>query len=273
MLENTTEVSQNFLRLIEIMAILRSPSGCPWDRQQTSKTLTKYFSEETEEVIEAIQKNGPLEICEELGDLLMLIIFQSQLAIEKGEFSILEVLQGINRKLVDRHPHVFQKTEEKDPNLTAEKVVETWKDLKVEEKKEKSRIAFRMNSYMNFHSSMKSSLHIQEEAKKVGFDFPNISECFNKISEETSELKDVLTVSNQEKITEELGDLLFSVINFSRLLGINPEDALKISNEKFIKRFSELEQIIENMGNWKDFPIQELDKIWNKIKKKEKIEN
>ncbi|MBF0405811.1 MAG: nucleoside triphosphate pyrophosphohydrolase [Candidatus Riflebacteria bacterium] len=264
--ETNSEVSEQFLKLIDIIDRLRAPDGCPWDREQTTASMMRYLKEETDEAIEAITNNDPIGTCEELGDVLMLIVFHAHLAKESGMFSIKEVISGINKKLIDRHPHVFKS--DAPSEMSSGEVVEKWKDLKVVEKKENRRISSRMRHLLNYQSAIVSARVIQEEAKNVGFDFPSLSDCMSKIYEEAAELEKAAVLKNRQKMLEELGDVLFSCVNTARLLQIDPEEALKISNKKFVERFSKIEEKVEDNGGWEKFVLSDLDEFWEASKVK-----
>ncbi|MGM0598920.1 MAG: nucleoside triphosphate pyrophosphohydrolase [Candidatus Rifleibacteriota bacterium] len=265
MTNDKKRITQQVIRLVEILEILRSPEGCSWDRKQTCKTLAPNIIEEAEEVVEAIDSEDTLHIVEELGDLLMLIVFNSQIGSENGTFSLAEVAEGICNKLVLRHPHVFA---DEDNNIKPEQVMDMWGKIKAVEKVERSRLSNRMKEALKFPSAIKLTEKIQSEAATVGFDFPDTRQAFDKIEEEIGEVKENLEESEpkKEKIEEEIGDLLFSVINFTRLNGIDAENCLKRASEKFVARFVQVEKLAENDGGFEGKTLQELDKYWDKIK-------
>jgi len=262
------EASAQFTTLLEIMKTLRSPEGCSWDRKQNFQTLRKFVIEEANEVVEAIDKEDLQHLCEELGDLMMIVVFHSQIASESGTFSMTEILKGINEKLVNRHPHVFK---EKNHDLNPDGVVEMWGKLKAEEKKVKTKYSSRMREAEKFSSSLKASLHIQEEAAKAGFDFPNLNDAMTKINEEAGELEIAVSSEDAPLQLKEVGDLLFSAVNIARILKIDPVEALRSTNAKFISRFSILEEKVESNGGFEGKSIAELDSVWNEIKKSEEI--
>lgn len=256
-----------FRRLLEIMARLRAPDGCAWDRKQDHKSLRKYVLEEANEVAEAVDTGDPLHLCEELGDLAMMIAFHAQVAAEAGTFTMTEVMKGICEKLISRHPHVFAAPD--GEKLTPEQIVDIWGKLKTDEKARKARISSRMQEVEAFASPLKAAFQIQAEAATVGFDFPEARGAIDKIAEEAKELAGTLTEEDVDAAEDELGDLLFSIINAARLLGVDPEEALRRSTGKFVRRFGKVEEIAEAAGGFKGRSISELDAWWNDVKKLE----
>lgn len=261
------EAPVQFRRLLEIMARLRAPDGCSWDRKQDHKSLRKYVLEEANEVAEAIDKGDPLHLSEELGDLAMMIAFHAQVAAEAGTFTMTEVMKGICEKLISRHPHVFATPD--GEKLTPEQVVDIWGKLKTDEKARKARISSRMQEVEAFASPLKAAFQIQAEAATVGFDFPEARGAIDKIAEEARELAGTLTDEDVDAAEDELGDLLFSIINAARLLGVDPEDALRRSTGKFVRRFGRLEEIAETEGGFKGKTISDMDGWWNRVKELE----
>ncbi len=264
--EKDREAMQGLGRLIEIMRVLRSPGGCNWDREQTWETLRKFVLEEAQEVVDAIDSQDPIHVCEEVGDLLMMAVFVAQVAAEKGQFTIADSLAGIVKKLIDRHPHVFQTGED----LSPEKVIQRWNDLKVVEKREKARLSNRMEEASSFGSPVQAALQIQKEAARVGFDFPNRREVVAKLAEESREMLEACDALDRGELEKELGDMLFSLINVARLHDIDLEQSLRITNEKFIRRFRLVEDEVEKRGGFDGKSITELDDIWNAVKTREK---
>ena len=262
------EAPVQFRRLLEIMARLRAPDGCSWDRKQDHKSLRKYVLEEANEVVEAIDKGDPLHITEELGDLAMMIAFAAQIAAEQGTFTMTEVLKGICEKLISRHPHVFAAPD--GEKLTPEQVVDIWGKLKVDEKARRARISSRMQEAEAFASPMKAAFQIQAEAATVGFDFPEPQGAVDKISEEARELAGTLADEDADAAEEELGDLLFAIINAARLLGVDPESALRRATGKFVRRFGKVEEKAEASGGFTGKSIAEMDVWWNEAKILEK---
>ena len=244
-------------KLIKIIRKLRSPNGCDWDKEQTHKSLTPYLLEETYEVIEAIEnENFPL-LQEELGDLLLHVLFQIQIAEESNNFNFKDVVSGINKKLIDRHPHIF-----------FDKNDSRWKETNWElsKKKEKNRSSV-LDGVPKGLPEIHKARRIQEKASSVGFDWNNINQVISKVDEEITELKESININ--KGINEELGDVIFSLINLSRHLNINPSESLNLSINKFIKRFQRIEkQLQDRKINMDELSIEELDEIWEKNKKK-----
>tara|TARA_B100000029_G_scaffold127406_1_gene121064 strand:- start:96 stop:857 length:762 start_codon:yes stop_codon:yes gene_type:complete len=244
--------------LINILQTLRSPDGCKWDRAQTHESLIPYLLEETYEVIEAIEHKDYDLLKEELGDLLLHIIFQAELAKEQGYFDIDDSISNIIDKLVNRHPHIFSDTKNK-----------SWQkgNWELAKKREKHRNSI-LDGVPKALPALTKANRIQEKASGVGFDWDTVDQVYDKIYEEIDELKDAMKYKNVDHIENELGDILFSIVNLSRHININPEVALDKSILKFIKRFKALEDYFKKKKlNIEDQSLSDLDKIWNKIKK------
>jgi len=251
-----------FSELIEIMKLLRSKEGCPWDREQTHESLKKYLIEETYEVLEAVDLNDKDKLCEELGDLLLQIVFHAQIAAENSEFDIDDVITGICRKMISRHTHVFGK----DKADTPDQVVDNWEAIKKKEKGAKTQTEVLKDIPSNLPALMRS-YKVQQKAAQVGFDWDNIDDVFAKVYEEIQELKDVYKSQNVERITDEMGDLFFALVNLSRFLKVQPELALTGTINKFIKRFEYIERESTKMGKrLEDMQLSEMDELWNKAK-------
>tara|TARA_B100001142_G_scaffold285453_1_gene299768 strand:+ start:4931 stop:5677 length:747 start_codon:yes stop_codon:yes gene_type:complete len=240
-----------FNKLIEIVKKLRSPNGCDWDKEQTHQSLIPYLLEETHEVIEAIENKDYDALKEELGDLILHVIFQADLASDKNKFSVDDLLSGINKKLINRHPHIFSN------NSDGSYKKRSWEATK---KKEKNRDSV-LDGVPRSLPALLLSRRIQEKAAGVGFDWDNNNQVLDKVDEEVSELKE--SMIKNEGIDEELGDVLFSLVNLSRHLDIDPELSLKRSTEKFMKRFKAIEKEVDI----EKLSLEELDEIWNKNKK------
>ena len=254
-------IGDQFEELIKIVEKLRGPDGCPWDKEQTSQSLISYLLEETYEVIEAIDEKDWDGLKEELGDLMFHIIFQATIAKEDELFDISESIKNINEKLIRRHPHVFDKK-----NLINDKIKPSWELQKHKEKKRNSRL----DGVPQILPGLVRAQRIQEKASYVGFDFQAEDEIWNKISEELEELKNAQQNNNKDEILEELGDAIFSLVNLARFLGISADDALRKSNNKFISRFKIIENELNRRGkNIEESSLNEMDEIWNVIKKKE----
>jgi len=242
-----------FNELIKIVKKLRAPDGCDWDREQTHKSLIPYLLEETHEVIESIEDNDYDALKEELGDLMLHVIFQVDLASDKNKFSVDDVLDGINKKLVNRHLHIFSK----DKNQKKE----NWETTKKKEKKRDSVL----DGVPKSLPALLQSRRIQEKAASVGFDWDNNKKVLDKVDEEILELKEAII--KKDGIDEEFGDVLFSLVNLSRHLDIDPESSLKKSTIKFIKRFKEIEKEVDI----EKLTLDELDEIWNRNKQKNNL--
>ena len=254
------QIKMNFQELVKIIKKLRSSEGCDWDKSQTSDSLLPYFIEEVYELIDSIDNKDYENTKEELGDVMLHLIFQSQIAAEKEIFTINDVVESINKKLINRHPHVFHHIAQ--PNSgTANK---NWEAQKHLEKERDSRL----DGVPIILPSIIFSQRIQEKASHAGFDWEGIDEVWEKLDEEINELRFAQIENDINKIREEIGDLLFTVINLSRFFGISAENALRGSNNKFVKRFQLLEKKIFDMNkNINDFSSNELDELWKEAKK------
>ena len=251
------QTKKNFEKLIQLVKTLRSEEGCDWDRVQTSDSLIPYFIEEVYELVDSIDKKDLKNTKEELGDVMLHLVFQAQISNEKGSYSINDVLESINTKLIDRHPHVFNKSTQ----LKSAKI--NWESQKHLEKKRGSRL----DGVPSVLPSIIFSQRIQEKASLAGFDWDNIADVWLKIDEEINELKIAQKTNNINNIHEEVGDLLFTIINLSRHLGLSAENALRKSNKKFIKRFHLLENKISDLNKTIDeCSPKDLNKLWEKIK-------
>jgi len=246
------------------MEKLRSPEGCPWDRKQTHKSLLKYLIEEAYEVVDAVLKKDDRELQEELGDLLLQAVFHSQIARERGAFTIEDVIDGITRKLIFRHPHVFG--DRKDIE-TAEDVTREWEKLKEKEGKKRESILDGIPSSL---PALERAYKLQKRAEKAGFDWENFRGIKEKMIEELGEIEKELQKKNREKLEEEVGDLLFMAVNLSRFLGIHPEVALRKANEKFERRFRYMEKRAKEKGKeLKDMKLEEMEELWQEAKRRE----
>ena len=251
------QTGTNFDKLVQLVEMLRSEDGCDWDKIQTSDSLVPYLIEEVYELVDSIDKKDHKNTKEELGDVMLHLVFQAQISNEKESYTIKDVLESINTKLIDRHPHVFNESS----NPASNKI--NWESQKHLEKERKSRL----DGVPNILPSIIFSQRIQEKASLAGFDWDNIEDVWLKIYEEISELKIAKKKNDLNNIHEEIGDLLFTVINLSRLLGISAENALRKSNKKFIKRFQILESEISDLNKTiNECSSQELNKLWDKIK-------
>jgi len=248
-------------RLVNIMKKLRDKKeGCPWDLEQTHESLRKYILEEAYEVIEAIEDNEPSELKKELGDLLLQIVFQSQIADESGSFNIEDVAKSISDKLERRHPHIFGEKK----TLTPDQVKNNWEIIK-KEKEGKKRI---LDGVPRSFNALLRSLRLQQKAGAVGFEWQNEVDILEKVKEEITELEEGIKKNDIANIEEEIGDILFVMVNLSKKLKVNPEDALQKANNKFIGRFNYIEEKVERSGGKvQDRSLEELDAIWNESKR------
>lgn len=252
--------------LAEIVRILRAPGGCPWDREQTHKTIRRDFLEETYEVIEAINKNDTELLKEELGDVLLQVVFHSQIETEKGSFDLNDVADGICKKMIERHPHVFGTAVAEN----SEQVLENWDAIKKRTKNQKSQTDSMLSVPREFPALMRAD-KVQKKASKVGFDWDSAEGAFDKVEEELAELKAAVNKGDGTNTLEELGDLLFSVVNVSRFIGVDSEEALTNATDKFIDRFSKVEKLAAEKGiDMKSAELRELDKLWDIAKASKK---
>ncbi|MBI4726977.1 nucleoside triphosphate pyrophosphohydrolase [candidate division TA06 bacterium] len=255
-----------FYDLVDIFARLRAPGGCPWDRVQSHKSLKPYLIEEAYEVIEAIDENDPEKMKEELGDLLGQIIFHSQMAAEEQRFDIDQVVLGHAEKMKRRHPHVFGQTHARD----AKEVLMNWEEIKYQEKKNVRRSALdgiprRLPALLKAH-------RIQDKAARLGFDWERIDGAFAKLEEELGEFSRAYNKGNKKEIQDELGDILFTLVNLSRFLKIDPEDALRQTSEKFTRRFKYIEQQLAKTGKtFKQSSLEGLEALWQQAKKQRRF--
>jgi len=258
-----TEIDKKLGELVTIVKKLRSPDGCEWDKQQTSETLIPYLLEEAYEVAESIMDNSSSSLKEELGDLLLHVVFQAVLAEEKDEFSINNVIVSINKKLIKRHPHVF------DKDLLSKDVESIKKNWELNKKNEKNRNSI-LDGIPKSLPSLMASERLQDKAASVGFEWENYQDVINKIYEELEELKLGIKNNNQKNIEEELGDILIGVVNLSRFLHVSAEVAMQKANKKFYKRFTTMEKFITKDKKEIDkLSLSELDTYWEKVKDEE----
>jgi MazG family protein len=264
-------MSKSFDELVSVMSRLRAPGGCPWDREQTYASLAQYLLEEAYETFDAIQEadqtGDTQNLREELGDILLQVVFHSTIAAEKGDFTIDEVAGGVTQKLVLRHPHVFG-----DANLeTASDVLNNWDMLKANERKASGKKEVKTDSILDevpiHFPSLLEALKLSKKAAKVGFDWENAEQIFDKLDEETGELKAAIAENDREKIDEEIGDLLFVIVNLARKFEVEPETALKKTNRKFRRRFAFIERELKTRGKpFEESSLEEMDALWNASK-------
>jgi tetrapyrrole methylase family protein/MazG family protein len=267
-----------FEKLVAVQARLRAPNGCPWDREQTHQTLRTYLIEEAYEVLEALESGNDAKFAEEMGDLLLQIVFHSQIAREEGRFTVAEVIREIHDKMIRRHPHVFGKTRAKD----SAEVLRNWEQIKAEERRASAnrgeskttesaaREASLLDGVSHALPATLEGFQLTRKASRIGFDWEDAGGVFDKLLEETEELKKASKEQNQLKTEEELGDLLFAAVNLSRFLKIDPEIALKKANRKFSRRFREMERLARKGGReFKDLPRGEMEALWDTAKQAE----
>ncbi|KAF0218088.1 MAG: tetrapyrrole methylase family protein / MazG family [Geobacteraceae bacterium] len=260
-----TEQKKGFDRLVEIMRRLRAPGGCPWDAEQSHESLKRYLIEEAYEVIEAIDRNDPDHLKEELGDLMLQPVFHAAIAEEKGEFTMDDVLEAINDKLVRRHPHVFGEQRVK----TAAEQVENWERIKKGEKGEGRESA--LSGVPPQLPALMKAQKISEKAARVGFDWSDVDQVFAKVLEELHEFEETMVDGDQERMEAELGDLLFAIVNLGRFLRLNPEEALRKTIERFVRRFSHIEESLRAKGvHMKEATLEEMEGLWKEAKGLEK---
>jgi MazG family protein len=250
--------SRSFSDLVEIMAILRRE--CPWDRQQTHESIKDLMVEEIYEAIEAIDNDDPVELRKELGDLLLHVVFHTEIAREAGRFEIGDVIYGIQEKLIRRHPHVFADIRADDTST----VIRNWEDLKMKEKERNSVL----QGVPDTLPALIKAQRMQEKAAAVGFDWQSWEEAWPKLAEEIEEFRKAAQEGDETGKAMEFGDLLFSLVNVGRLAGLNSEDCLRLTNRKFKHRFQYIEEVLGSQGRQlKDATLEEMDAIWEEAKK------
>lgn len=252
------DLGNRFEELVRVMKTLRGPQGCDWDKEQTHQSLKPYIIEEAYELVEAIDEEDKLMIKEELGDVLLQVVFHSVIAEEKNDFYTIEVIDNLIQKLVRRHPHVFG---DKSGYSYAR-----WEEIKAQEKGDKN--YSRIGEFNKALPALSLARRVQENAAAVGFDWTEIKDVKDKVEEELNELN---AAKNKKEVEEEFGDLLFALVNLARFLKVDPEVSLRKATEKFIKRFNKMEKIIEN--DKKDFEslnLKEFDEYWESVKREER---
>jgi XTP/dITP diphosphohydrolase len=248
--------NHSFGRLLQIMDELREK--CPWDRKQTIHTLRPQTIEELYELTDAVTDENWQGICEELGDLLLHIVFYAKVGAEKDQFTIADVIDGICEKLIGRHPHIYGDVKAG----TVEEVKQNWEKLKLKEGKSSV-----LSGVPGALPALVKAIRLQEKAKQVGFEWENPEQVWDKVQEETDELQEAIAMHDHDKMEDELGDLLFSIVNYSRFLHIDAENALERTNKKFIYRFKQMEEEAKKSGaSLADMTLSEMDALWNKIK-------
>jgi len=262
-------MSKEFDALVEVMNRLRSEDGCPWDREQNHSSLKPYLVEEAYEVIEAIDSEKPEALCEELGDLLFQVLFHSQIAKERDAFDIESVLKTVKQKMTRRHPHVFAKENGQKEPLQSQSVLAQWEEIKRNEPGNRDRQSALDGIPKSLPPLLRAN-QLQARAARVGFDWKSPEPVFEKIEEELQELREAIKKNEKAEIESELGDLLFSIVNYARFVKINPEDAMRGSIKRFTERFQKVEATAkQNGGNLSALSLDEMDVLWEAAKSEE----
>jgi len=252
---------KNFEDLVQLIALLRAPGGCPWDRKQTHRSILPNLIEETYELVESIEKRNLSEMKEELGDLLLQVVFHAQMEAEKKNFNIGDVITHIHDKIVFRHPHVFKKK----TKLSTEKVLQNWERIKLSHKQGNNNSTF--SGLPKHLPALVRAYRVQEKSARLGFAWQNPEQIVSKLREELNELRRDLKSKNRRRSEQELGDLFLALVSLSWWLRKDPETILRNSVEKFIRRFQRLEKALRRHNKrLSDLPPQELEKLWQKIK-------
>ena len=256
------EVGNQFEELVKIVSELRAPDGCPWDREQTNQSLLPYFIEEAYELIESVDEKNWENVKEELGDLLLHVVFQGSIAEQDGKFKLVESLSTVNEKLIRRHPHVFG-------DAKADEAFHAKQNWEVAKHKEKGRDS-RLDGVPKNLPALVRAQRLQQKASYAGFDWDTVEQVWEKIHEEILELKEAQLSNNKKHIEEEIGDVIFAVVNLARFLEISAENSLRKTNKKFINRFKKVEEGIKEQGKEiDDATLEEMDAIWNEAKRNE----
>ncbi|MBW4634953.1 MAG: nucleoside triphosphate pyrophosphohydrolase [Iphinoe sp. HA4291-MV1] len=263
--QRNAEILAAIQELIDVVAKLRSPDGgCPWDLVQTPQTLTPYVIEEAYEVVDAIKSGDKDAIAEELGDLLLQVVLQAQIAGEYGQFSLKEVAEGISQKLIRRHPHVFGDVSVQ----SVDEVRQNWEEIKAAEKGEPSpenqKLSYKLGGYARKLPPLVATMKISQKAAAVGFEWENIDGVWDKFHEELTEFKQALAHETPERQQAELGDLLFSLLQLARWNNLDPEAALQGTNQRFVERFQKMETFAERPLT--DYTLEELETLWQQAK-------
>jgi XTP/dITP diphosphohydrolase len=258
--ENPASLNDQFLNFVEIVRILRQK--CPWDREQTNESIAQLLIEETYEMIEAIEEGNDLEFSKELGDVFLHVVMHSVMAEERGAFDLVDVLKKIQKKLITRHPHVFS-----DVKVSgADEVTQNWEQIKMKEQNQKSVL----DGVPKSMPALLRAERIQFKASRVGFDWDNKEDVWDKVEEEIGELRQELTNGNGEKVKEEFGDVIFALVNAARFDNIIAEESLQHTNDKFTRRFAYIEEKAKERGKkLTDMTLGEMDILWNEAKKAE----
>ena len=260
-----SETLNSLSKLIKITETLMGEDGCPWDKVQTRESLKPYLVEETYEVLDALDANDPEKIKDELGDLLYQILFHSKISSLKGEFNFRDVIDNLSEKMVRRHPHVFKEGELNTPD----QVVKQWEEIKRNEKNQANQKSILDNIPKNLPSLLRAQ-KLQKKTAKEGFDWDQINDVFDKLDEEIAEFKEAVLKKKSADIQSEIGDIIFVITNIAKFYKIDAEEALRSTNNKFIKRFQYIEQKLEGKGKTlKDSPLEEMERYWQEAKNKQ----
>jgi MazG family protein len=260
-MEDAEKAGKEFQKLVQILDKLRGDNGCPWDRDQDEKSIANYFLEEVYEAVDAIHAGDAESLAEELGDVLMEVVFLARIFKEKDKFSVSDALEGINKKMIHRHPHVFSQQRIE----TSDEVIDEWCRKKQEEKERKSVL----DGMASCLPSLLEAFQIGLRVSPLGFDWAKPLDALQKIREEITELEEALKKNESDEVFMEVGDLFFAMANVSRLLGINPEAALREANKKFAKRFRFMEEKIQGEGKEiRQVTLKEMEEIWEDAKRK-----
>jgi MazG family protein len=262
-MENKATAGEKFQKLVETMARLRAPGGCPWDREQTFDSIKPYTLEETYEVLDAIDRREWSELAEELGDFMLQAVFYAQMAQEEKLFSIEDALDAINQKLIRRHPHVFGE----ESAATAGDVKRIWGEVKAAEKKEKGKHGGLLAPVPRALPALVEAQQISSRAAAAGFDWENPEQVLDKLQEELGEFAEARRLASHDELENEMGDLLFVLVNLARFVKVDPEQALRRTNVKFRKRFAYIEQKLAERGRrLEDSNIEEMEALWQEAK-------
>jgi len=260
-------------RLKKLMTVLRSENGCPWDREQTHESLRRDMIEEAYEAVDAVDRNHMDNLEEELGDVILQVALHSEIAEENGEFTFASVMNRVTDKMIHRHPHVFNVSEEKNTQnavFSVDNVLEKWENTKRKEHEENTTTQSMQKIPRNFPALIRAE-KVQKKAARVGFDWDDVAGAFQKIGEEAGELLEAYRNGDQVNMQEEIGDLLFAVVNAARFLKVDPEEALNFTSDKFIRRFGYVEeQAIKAGTRPEEMTLEEMDKLWDDAKRMEK---
>ncbi len=256
-------IEEHFRKLLQIIEQLRGPNGCPWDLKQTPQSFKSYLIEESHELAEAIDQNDPQLVCEELGDMFFQIAFLNRLYEEAGHFTMADALTAITSKMIRRHPHVFG-----DSSIDSlEELRKKWNEIKAQEKNNVSSEDHFLEAVPRSMPALRRAQRVSERAAQTGFEWQDVGEALAKLGEETSELRAAIASENQEAIREEIGDLLFVLVNITRLTATNAEDAMQQATDKFIGRFTSMQEIIQNTGETlSDQDHESLLSLWQQAK-------